>query len=784
MKKFLILILFFPALAWAQTYTTVTATITDSDGTVWANGTWKAVFYPSTLAPMLPDGVQSVFGGSLSSSGALSVSIPANNSNGGYWTFTVCPNVSNSANFCKSATELISGSTQSLSSALSAIATAPRLAAGPGVYAYTDGEIYPTPSSGATYWNVTSSAMRVWTGSAWTNAGSTAFPGVSSDGANGLTVTGNVTAASITGPPLPDDSFFINTFGTAGICVDSVNGNDSNSGSWNTTTESCPAPKKTLSTACAALTAGQTLYLARGSYWRDECDLSGLNSGQTAVLAYGTGKEPTIDGALILSASQITVSSGYTNVYQFQWTPSGNDASGVATEPSPEMWENGTVMERVASIADVQSTPGSFYSSNTITPGTPQPIYFQPVGGTNPITDGQLYEYASYAFGLKVGSFTTGAPTLTIVHGIHTRRGSGHNGSLEVDGPAFVDDIIAEAGIIHNALIQSGTVQNSYFWKIDPYSSITGSGGTMLANYSTTSGQTAALINDVFVSDPSILTAASLFGGTSSASGYIAHGSPGAYTNIVLDGVSSYYVPGFDGDNVTNMDVHNFYCFECNTGLILASSSENMTVNGLWSFNSKSWANSCDAVQDTPAVATQTYTIKNALFILPGACSGIHTFFPQTVSVSDSAFLTSDKGQVIFGLTINNNASAGTSAITLQHVAFSGFSNYVNTPVQVGGTGATLTADYNVWDWALYGSDCLVNINGTCYQSQATYQAAFPSNDTHSVFGSDGLATLPQFNQYVLIPTGSGATVPAGPTDLSWVPQITYAQLVAQLGAM
>ncbi len=170
MKKILIAFLLFPALAWATTYTTVTGTVTDSDGTVWANGTWKAIFYPTVTAPMLPDGVQSVFSGALDGTGSLSVSIPANNSNGGYWTFTACPNVSNSATFCQSTTLLISGSSQSISSQLSGVARAPRLAAGPGSYAYTDAEIYPTPTAGSTYWNVTSAVTRIWTGSAWQNS--------------------------------------------------------------------------------------------------------------------------------------------------------------------------------------------------------------------------------------------------------------------------------------------------------------------------------------------------------------------------------------------------------------------------------------------------------------------------------------------------------------------------------------------------------------------------------------------------------------------------------------
>ena len=142
--------------------TTVTGTVTDTDGNAWAGGTWVAQFYPTQAAPGLSG--QGIFFGTLDGSGALSTTLPLATPSGGSWQFTIKPNASSPA---VSAIIAISGASQSISAQLSAAAIGPRFHAGPTAYGYADVEVILPVSTGQTYYNVTTPALKVWTGSAW-----------------------------------------------------------------------------------------------------------------------------------------------------------------------------------------------------------------------------------------------------------------------------------------------------------------------------------------------------------------------------------------------------------------------------------------------------------------------------------------------------------------------------------------------------------------------------------------------------------------------------------------
>lgn len=132
MKKFLIPILFaFFALPLVAQNTSVSATITDSDDNAWSNGTYTITFNnPSQSQPPVyiatGQKIQTVFKGSLDSSGAFSVSIPDNYKVDprGTWNFQLCSNTSAA---CTTITSLtVTGTSMSLTSVLSASVIAPR----------------------------------------------------------------------------------------------------------------------------------------------------------------------------------------------------------------------------------------------------------------------------------------------------------------------------------------------------------------------------------------------------------------------------------------------------------------------------------------------------------------------------------------------------------------------------------------------------------------------------------------------------------------------------------
>ena len=87
----------------AQT-TAVTATISDTSGQVWNNGSYTITFFPvpGKPGPYFYNGnpfSPQVYTGFMSNTGVLSISLPSNNfitPSGNLWTFTVCPQASSS----------------------------------------------------------------------------------------------------------------------------------------------------------------------------------------------------------------------------------------------------------------------------------------------------------------------------------------------------------------------------------------------------------------------------------------------------------------------------------------------------------------------------------------------------------------------------------------------------------------------------------------------------------------------------------------------------------------
>jgi hypothetical protein len=185
MKKVILALLsaiFFGGVSYAQT-TAVSATVTDSDGTVWKNGTWSINFQPgqgftgpsqyNINGSPLSASIYSQTG-TLDGSGALAVTVYDStivNPTGSSWYLTICPNSSVACSIYQFST---SGATQNISTPLTAIINSPRFVAKSGMYGYNDGEASLSIATGATYWNVTSSTQRCYNGTSWANcAGST-----------------------------------------------------------------------------------------------------------------------------------------------------------------------------------------------------------------------------------------------------------------------------------------------------------------------------------------------------------------------------------------------------------------------------------------------------------------------------------------------------------------------------------------------------------------------------------------------------------------------------------
>jgi hypothetical protein len=201
MKKLLIwLALFLSAGTVVAQTSTITFTTTDTDGTVWANGSWKLEFVPNPSQPNINiynyngTPVSQITGvllqsGSLNGSGYATFTQYNNaviNPSGSQYRLTVCPNASTG---CGVFLYTVVSSTD-ISSIVTANIPAPRFPATAGAYGYSDIEALLTLPAGATYWNVVSASQRCYNNvtAAWgsCSTGFTGYPGVTSTGTGGL----------------------------------------------------------------------------------------------------------------------------------------------------------------------------------------------------------------------------------------------------------------------------------------------------------------------------------------------------------------------------------------------------------------------------------------------------------------------------------------------------------------------------------------------------------------------------------------------------------------------
>lgn len=216
MKKILlILTLVLNLTAVAQT-TAVSATLTDSDSTVWTGAKVYVSFSPNPNVPNLS--VYTIAGVSITSptyssllqqtvttnnSGAFSVTLLDNNlvqPSGSGWYFVIQSNTS--ANAVTFTPISVTGSSTNLTSFFTSHIIAPRFPAINSAFGYADLEVTPIPNAGGQYFNSAPAGLvqRVWNGNSWQNAGGgTTIPYPSGSGIVQV-VTGNAWGATLTPP--------------------------------------------------------------------------------------------------------------------------------------------------------------------------------------------------------------------------------------------------------------------------------------------------------------------------------------------------------------------------------------------------------------------------------------------------------------------------------------------------------------------------------------------------------------------------------------------------------
>ena len=218
----------------------------------------------------------------------------------------------------------------------------------------------------------------------------------------------------------------------------SSDGSDSNNGL------SATAPKATLAAAVAALASGDTIFLKRGSVWRETFDLTGLNSVQ--VIPFGGGRRPIISAWGLLSS--FTLASGS------RYTVTATMPAGTANRSYPGVFEDGDLLyeyrvgydgiaDSAAAIAAVAARLGSFYFAGAGThvagwSAGAKTFHVNASDGTNPNSNGKVYEFRERNYALKLGATNS-------IAGVELHSGIWHDGTDTTCGP--MNDVL----IVHPA---------------------------------------------------------------------------------------------------------------------------------------------------------------------------------------------------------------------------------------------------------------------------------------------------------------------------------------------
>lgn len=373
--------------SYAQT-TALSAIVVDSDSTTWANGTWSIAWTPGPSSPNIS--AYTVSGtplsqtvafqnGTLNGSGTLAVTVydsSLTTPTGSGYALTLCSNTSAP---CSVYSLQTAGASQNISAALTASITAPRFKAVSGAYGYVDGEATVQIATGATYWNVTSSTSRCYTGSAWVLC-STGGGGPSS-----LIAGTNITISPAS--PCTSGSCTINSSGGGGASLPTGQLGQSiqnSSSGTNTYTASFASPFygtngcRIMGDSWLVSSIKNYLIKAFGGICTDYA-VSGSMAPDEAINQFWPNVQPnyTRTPSIVIEAGVNDANSGGVPYEQnYQQTLQGMVA-GAAIPPSNKVWGNNCTVTGAGGASLFTTIPG-IQGSQSTTNGT---IWTCTVGG-------------------------------------------------------------------------------------------------------------------------------------------------------------------------------------------------------------------------------------------------------------------------------------------------------------------------------------------------------------------------------------------------------------------
>lgn len=476
--------------------------------------------------------------------------------------------------------------------------------------------------------------------------------------------------------------------------ADSVNGDDGNDG---LTAETAFASLATTEAAALDFGDGAKIGLVSGSTWEGQS--LALQSITVSIRIIGSGKLPVIDCRVNVLIEDMSKAAGLTNLYQFNWTPTNGE------KVAPSLWEEQAGggfrrLQRVASQAACDTTPGSYYASPTYAIGVPAPVYFHPTASANPITSGTGYKQSVIYAAIRGGERSD-------VRYIRTIGQQADDGSVVLGRHSYDEGCIFEDGTKHNSFRGSGRSRNSYAWKADRSFSVFGStGGIPFIAYNT-SGERDALHWDgakVVLEDDS--------GSLGGQGGFYNHGSANAFGDVRANDCEAYFTDTMY-DGFANCDTATVTGgFSYNAARFLGNSidpaNDTFTASGFEWYVDRSDAAYIGVFRPLTAKA-RNITFTDFIAVVAGDAAGANNGDVFESRATGSSYTVSlERGLIVADRDLfGSGTHFGLSAIVVQgntdtwnvnSCLIDGFGYGAQAYGIEVGSGATYFGDGNVWN--------------------------------------------------------------------------------------
>jgi hypothetical protein len=503
--------------------------------------------------------------------------------------------------------------------------------------------------------------------------------------------------------------------GTTNYYVDSVAGNDANSGR----NPASPLQSLTNSVITNLVGPGVCIRIKRGSVFRQQVILT--NYGLT-VLAYGSGAKPLISGADVLTNSLFTgLAPGCSNTYQIPFGPvswsSAYEGNGGVTNTNVLMvWDNKTrcgypTWETGSNtLGAIDGWPGSFLYTNGY-------VYVHAADNSNPATNGRLYE-ASTRCNAFVGGDNIYVSDLQAEEA-YAQQTSGTGGWAfnalgggtynRCEGSRGWDHLLGTTSQVNNSVTLMFANCRGYDCEQGPYQS----SGTFLTYKSSlpTGVSNYIVLTNCSAQQPTLYT-----NSNGQTTGFYAHGVPD--TNQYTDVLNCSSINNDIGITIGNQ------CYRHINGLIVSNCYFAIQVN----------SNGQAAVNISNALATSSLSQAfQVTFITNTTVSFVNcTNLDSAIAVvmkADTA--TIGFTNCVFAQQGQSNTCLFAEQGTSNVYSFSNTFENFNTVLDGNGSGTTnflLGSDYNT-----YGNNAnLAENNPGHYITFANWQAA-SGQDVHSV---------------------------------------------------